>query len=109
MDGNDREMVPRNLRRQVTVEGELQLEKPAKTFRIKTQSLSLNGCYIEMLFTLEVGTDVMLSLWIDAVKLTTNGLVVSRHLQMGNGIRFVGLTAENSARLRRFLEGTRPI
>jgi hypothetical protein len=104
MDRNDRDQRLRNLRRKVTVEGELRLEKPTKTFPIKTQSLSVNGCYIEMLFTLEIGTDVGLSLWIDGAKLSMKGIVVSRHLQLGNGIRFVGPVAQDLARLRRFLE-----
>jgi hypothetical protein len=86
------------------VEGELLLEKQAAPFRIKTASLSLNGCYIPMMFTLEVGTKVKLSLWIKDAKISTEGLVVSRHLNVGNGIRFTGMVTDDNARLRGFLE-----
>jgi hypothetical protein len=81
----------------------LLLEKQATFFPIKTTSLSVNGCYIEMLFTLEVGTKVKLTLWIDGAKMSSEGIVVTRDLKVGNGIRFTGLVAEDNARLRRFL------
>ena len=82
----------------------MQLEKRDAPLRIKIVSLSLNGCYVPMLFTLEVGTKVKLTFPINDAKMTAKGIVVCRHLQVGNGIRFNGMVTEDNTRLRRFLE-----
>jgi len=57
-----------------------------------------------MLFTLEVGTKVKLTLQINHETMNTDGIVVSRQFQVGNGIRFNGMATEENARLKRFLE-----
>jgi len=57
-----------------------------------------------MLFTLEVGTKVKLTLQINHETMNTDGIVVSRQFQVGNGIRFNGMVTEENARLKRFLE-----
>ena len=53
---------------------------------IKTTSLSVNGCYIEMMFTQKPGTKVKLTLRLDGAEISSDGIVVSRHLKVGNGI-----------------------
>lgn len=69
----------------------------------KTVDLSLGGCYIDMLFTLEVGTKVKLTLTISDGKISAEGVVVNRDLKAGNGIRFTSMAAEDSDRLKKFL------
>jgi c-di-GMP-binding flagellar brake protein YcgR len=96
----------RHLRVKAGVEVELQLQKQATPFRVKTTDLSLGGCYVEMMFTLEVGTKVNLTLSLNDAKVSTEGIVVTRDLQVGNGIQFTGMDAEDRARLKRFLEAT---
>jgi c-di-GMP-binding flagellar brake protein YcgR len=93
----------RHLRTQVAVEIELQLEKHATPLRTKTVDLSLGGCYIDMLFTLEVGTKVNLTLTINDGKISAEGVVVNRDLQAGNGIQFTAMSTEDSVRLQQFL------
>jgi hypothetical protein len=56
-----------------------------------------------MMFTLPVGTKLKLALWIDDVKLNVDGVVVTCDVQVGNGINFTGMSAEDSARLQQFL------
>jgi hypothetical protein len=89
----------------VAVEVELQLETGAAPLRVKTAYVNIGGCYITMLFTLEVGTKVKLGLCLNDEKssLQASGIVVSRDYKVGNGIRFEGMAAEDTARLRRFL------
>jgi len=41
---------------------------------------------LEMMFTLEVGTKLKIVLWINDVMVSTGGVVVTRDLQVGNGI-----------------------
>ena len=50
--GRERRRRPRF---KVAVEVELQLEADATPLRVKTAYMSTGGCYITMLFTLEVG------------------------------------------------------
>jgi len=96
----------RHLRTNAAVEIELHVEGHAKPFRTKTHDLSLGGCYIDMLFTLEVGTKVSLTLMVNGEKVSVEGVVVNRDLKAGNGIKFTGIAAEHSDRLRKFLAVT---
>ena len=56
-----------------------------------------------MMFTLEVGTKLKIVLWINDVKVSTGGLVVTRDLQVGNGIEFTDMAPEDRERLKHFL------
>jgi hypothetical protein len=53
-------------RTKVAVEAELHLEGGRTPLRIKTADLSLGGLYVEMMFTLAVGTKLKIMLWIGA-------------------------------------------
>ena len=96
----------RHLRTKTAVEIELQLENHATPLRTKTVDLSLGGCYIDMLFTLEVGSKVNLTLTIDDGKISAEGIVANRDLKTGNGIRFTSMAADDSNRLKKFLAAT---
>ncbi len=56
-----------------------------------------------MMFTLEVGTKLKIVLWLNDVQVSTGGIVVTRDLQVGNGIKFIDMATEDRLRLRRFL------
>src|SRR5579864_8387942 len=98
----------RHLRTKVAVEVELHLEGARAPLRVKTADLSLRGFYTEMMFTLEVGTRLKIVLWIVGVKLSTGGVVVTRHLQVGNGIEFTDMAPEDRLKLKRFLDAYSP-
>jgi hypothetical protein len=70
----------------------------------ETADLSLIGCYVEMSFTLPVGTKLDLVLWVEDHRLPTKGIVVTHHPQFGNGIEFLDLSAEDRGKLAHFLE-----
>ena len=61
----------------IAVEAELQSERTATPLRVKTTDLSIGGLYVEMMFTLEVGTKLKIVLWIDDVKVSTGGIVMT--------------------------------
>jgi c-di-GMP-binding flagellar brake protein YcgR len=90
-------------RTKVAVAVELQSDKASTRLRVKTADLSIGGLYVEMMFTLEVGTKLKLVLWINDVKLSIGGLVVTRDLQVGNGIDFTDMAPEDRVRLEQFL------
>ncbi len=90
-------------RTKIAVEVELQSERTATPLRVKTTDLSLGGFYVEMMFTLEVGTKLKIGLWLNDVKVSAGGIVVTRDLQVGNGIEFIDMATEDRLRLERFL------
>jgi len=40
--------------------------------------LTLGGCFVEMMFTLDIGTKLNIGLWINDVKVSAEGTVVTR-------------------------------
>jgi c-di-GMP-binding flagellar brake protein YcgR len=90
-------------RTKVAVAVELQSGKASTPLRVKTADLSIGGLYVEMMFTLEVGTKLKIVLWINDVKVSTGGVVVTRDLQVGNGIDFTDMAPEDRVRLEQFL------
>ena len=90
-------------RTKVAVEVDLQSERTATPLRVKSADLSLGGLYVEMMFTLEVGTKLKIVLWLNDVQVSAGGMVVTRDLQVGNGIKFIDLATEERLRLKRFL------
>ena len=73
--------------------------------RATTSEISLSGCYIETMFTLDVGTELDVVIWLDGQKLTAKGMVATRYPQVGNGIDITEMNSEDRARLDTFLKG----
>ena len=90
-------------RTKTAIEVELHSDQHATPLRSKTADLSVGGCYLEMMFTLPVGTKLTLVLWLDDVKLNADGVVVTCDVQVGNGIRFTSMSADDSAKLQQYL------
>ena len=90
-------------RTKVAVEAELNLEGGRTPPRVKTADLSLGGLYVEMMLTLEIGSKLKIVLWMAGAPVSTAGVVVTRDLQVGNGIKFTEMTPEDRAKLKHFL------
>ena len=86
-----------------SVQLEVIVEGVAAPIRTKTDEIALGGCYIETMFTLPIGTNLTMTLWLDDEKLSTSGRVVTRFPQVGNGIEFVDMRMEDQAQLSRFI------
>jgi hypothetical protein len=93
----------RHPRRRVIVSVEIQSEGSSAPLRVMTADLSMSGLYVEMMFTLEVGTKVKIVLWLDDVKVNTGGVVVTRDLQVGNGIEFSDMAPKDQESVANFL------
>jgi c-di-GMP-binding flagellar brake protein YcgR len=91
-------------RAKVAIPIEFKPEGAAVASRAETADLSLAGCYVEMSFTLQVGSKLDLVLWVGDERLATRAVVVTHHPQFGNGIEFVEMTQEDQAKLTRFLK-----
>jgi c-di-GMP-binding flagellar brake protein YcgR len=90
-------------RTKVKVAIEVQSERTATPLRVQTADLSIGGLYVEMMFTREVGTKLKIVLWLNDVQVSTCGVVVTRDLHVGNGIKFTDMAPEDRERLKHFL------
>jgi c-di-GMP-binding flagellar brake protein YcgR len=73
------------------------------SLRAATHEISLSGCYIEMMFTMQVGTKVGLVFWLDEDKVSATAVIATRYPQVGNGIGFTEIAPEDRAKLSHFL------
>jgi c-di-GMP-binding flagellar brake protein YcgR len=71
--------------------------------RTATDEISLCGCYIETMFTLEVGTKLGLVFSLSHERVETNGIVVTKHPQVGNGIDFIDMAPEGRLKLSEYI------
>jgi hypothetical protein len=72
--------------------------------RTSATDISGRGCYVETLIPLPFGTQLEITFWLDAEKITTPALVRASDPGVGMGIEFVGLSEEVQQRFQRVLE-----
>lgn len=70
----------------------------------KAADLSLGGCFVEMPIPLNAGTKLKIGLWIGEQKLRLVGKVVSSRPGFGIGIQFLEVSADDTERLRNYLQ-----
>lgn len=95
-------------RRYPRVKAKIQVQIQAPTneapSRAETSDISLCGCYLESMFTLEVGTKVSLTLWLtDQQTIRSSAVVATRHLQVGNGFEFIDMPPEERIKLNDYI------
>ena len=90
-------------RYKVKVPVELHLSASAPPQRTSVDEISLCGCYIETMFTFDVGTKLGLIFSLNEERISAQGVVVNRYPQVGNGINFVEISADDRAKLSEFL------
>ena len=83
---------------------ELVCESAGAPLRGETSDISLGGCYVGSLFPFEVGTPLELRIRLKEDTLIAVAVVATCDRQVGNGIRFVRMLAEDQEQLRDFLE-----
>jgi hypothetical protein len=71
--------------------------------RTATDEISLCGCYIEMMFTIDVGTKLGLVFSLNQESVGSKGMVVTKHLQVGNGIDFIDMEPKSRLRLGEYI------
>jgi c-di-GMP-binding flagellar brake protein YcgR len=82
---------------------ELMVKGYTSSIRIQTSDLSPGGCYIEMMFTLPVGTPLDLKLWVNEVRIDCGAVVATCDPQVGNGIKFLAISPQDEARIQAFV------
>jgi hypothetical protein len=62
------------------------------------------GCYVETMVPLHIGTEVVITFWIDSEKIKTTGVVRASDPGVGMGIEFTALEEHIQKRLQAYLE-----
>jgi hypothetical protein len=71
--------------------------------RTATDEISVCGCYIETMFTMDIGTNVELVLSLDGANIHAAGTIATKYPQVGNGIDFQNMNAADSQKLSDFV------
>jgi PilZ domain-containing protein len=83
---------------------ELRVPGEPAPVRAKAVDLSLGGCFVELPVPLKLGTNFEVVVWIAGTKLVVNARVASSSPGFGIGVAFREMSAEDTDRLRCFLE-----
>ena len=87
----------------VSVPVELRVPGNDIPHRGATADISESGCYIETMWPFPIGTIFEMTLQIDETILA-QGIVVTCHTQVGNGIKFTKMLPEDQEQLRAYVE-----
>jgi c-di-GMP-binding flagellar brake protein YcgR len=71
--------------------------------RTSTDEISLCACYIETMFTLDVGMKLELIFSLEGARIGARAIVATKYRQVGNGIDFVEMAPEDRLRLSDFI------
>lgn len=71
--------------------------------RTASNEVSLCGCYVESLFTMEKGTKLSVSLSLNGEIVRCTGIVATKHPQVGNGIEFIDMAPEDRLKLSEYI------
>jgi PilZ domain len=98
----------RYLRHKISLPVELRDERVKAPTRINATDVSGNGCYVETMLPLPVGTVLRLDFWLDADHMNISAVVRTCDPGVGNGIEFTGLPPDGKARLQSYLDAIDP-
>ncbi len=87
---------------------ELRDERVNTPLRVNATDISGNGCYVETVMPLPVGTALRVDLWIEQERLSPTAVVRTRDPGVGMGIEFTGLPEESKKRFQAHLDKLDP-
>ena len=95
-------------RHKISLPLELRDERVNAPTRINATDVSGNGCYIETMLPLPLGTVLRLDFWLDAEHINISAVVRTSDPGVGNGIEFTGMPAEAKSRMQGYLDTINP-
>jgi len=95
-------------RHKIAVPIELRDERVKAPTRINATDISGNGCYVETMLPLPVGTVLRIEFWMDSQRVSISGVVRTCDPGVGNGIEFTGLPPDGKERLQKYLDAIDP-
>jgi hypothetical protein len=87
---------------------ELRDERVNTPLRVNATDISGNGCYVETVMPLAVGTALRVDFWIGEERMSPSAVVRTRDPGVGMGIEFTGLPEEAKKRLQAHLQKLNP-
>jgi hypothetical protein len=72
-------------------------------FSCRVSELSLNGCYVDMLNTLPIGSEVAIKIFAESEGFEANAKVIYAHPNLGMGLAFQQLSLKSGELLRQWL------
>jgi hypothetical protein len=87
---------------------ELRDERVNTPLRVNATDISGNGCYVETVMPLEVGTTLRADFWMEQERLSPGAIVRTRDPGVGMGIEFIGLPEEVKMRFQAHLDKINP-
>jgi hypothetical protein len=87
---------------------EVRDERVNTPLRVNATDISGNGCYVETVMPLPVGTSLRLEFWIEQERIAASATVRTRDPGVGMGIEFTGLPDETKKRLQAHLDSLDP-
>lgn len=105
-------MLPSNKRKyprhKISFPIELRDERVKTPMRINATDVSGNGCYVETILPLPVGTTLRVDFYLQNEHVNITAVVRTCDPGVGNGIEFTGLPAEGKEHLQAYLNGIDP-
>ena len=96
------------LRHKIAFPLELRDERVNTPLRVNATDISGNGCYVETVMPLSVGTALRVDLWMGEDRLAPSAVVRTRDPGVGMGIEFTGLPEELKKKFQAHLDKLDP-
>ncbi len=87
---------------------ELRDERVSAPNRINATDVSGNGCYVESMSPLPLGTVLRVDFWLDSEHVNITAVVRTCDPGVGNGIEFTGLPLDGKQRMQAYLDAIDP-
>jgi hypothetical protein len=88
---------------------EVRDERVQTPMRVNATDISGNGCYVESILPLAVGTTLRVDFWLNEEKISTSAVVRTSDPGVGNGVEFIGLPPETKQRLQAYFDKVDPL
>lgn len=95
-------------RHKISLPVEMRDERVQTPLRINATDVSGNGCYIESMMPMAVGTVLRLDFWLDSEHVKISGVVRTCDPGVGNGIEFTGMPPDGKVRMQAYLDAVDP-
>jgi hypothetical protein len=95
-------------RHKVSLPLEIRDERIKAPIRVNATDVSGNGCYVESMMPLPLGTMLRVDVWLDAEHLSITAVVRTSDPGVGNGIEFTGMPQETKDRMQAYLDTIDP-
>jgi hypothetical protein len=105
-------VLPSNRRRwprhKITFPIELRDERINTPMRINATDVSGNGCYVETILPLPIGTTLRVDFYLENQHIKISALIRTCDPGVGNGIEFTGMPLEGKQQFQAYLDGIDP-